>query len=159
MRLIHRFFRQEAGREPAHRMSMRFSRFLGPALVAAALLPGCATVRQSDLDAWVGVPVEALDTHPLFVTMPLYRTQTASGVEIRNYLNSQAVEQCFANAGYRRGDRHYVSHSTFVSCTENRVSCANLFYVQDGKVTRYAPTGSCYTDDSVRPQAGYRPAR
>jgi len=32
-------------------------------LLFAVLLTGCATVRQSDLDAWVGVPVIALDTH------------------------------------------------------------------------------------------------
>ena len=51
------------------------------ALATAALLSGCATVRQSDLDAWVGVPVQALDTHPLFLTMPQYRTQTANGVD------------------------------------------------------------------------------
>ena len=88
------------------------------ALATAALLSGCATVRQSDLDAWVGVPVQALDTHPLFLTMPLYRTQTANGVEIRNYFNSKDVEQCFASAGH--GDRRQVSLRTaayIVACT------------------------------------------
>ena len=123
------------------------------ALATAAVLSGCATVRQSDLDAWVGVPVQALDTHPLFLTMPLYRTQTANGVEIRNYFNSKDVEQCFASAGH--GDRRHVSHSAFVTCSETRLACSNLFYIENGKVTRYAPTGNCYTDSSVRPQAGY----
>lgn len=143
---------QEAGLLPV--CCMRSSRFLVDAVVVTALLSGCATVRQSDLDAWVGVPVEALDTHPVFLAMPLYRTQTASGEEIRNYFNSKEVEQCFASSGVHRGDRRYVSHSTFVTCSESRLSCSNLFYVQDGKVTRYAPTGNCYTDASVRPQAG-----
>ena len=34
--------------------------------MVGAILTGCATVRQQDLDAWVGMPVEALDTHSLF---------------------------------------------------------------------------------------------
>lgn len=138
---------------------MRSFQWLGCALVVGAWVAGCATVRQSDLDAWVGVPEVALDTHPIFATMPMYRTQTPDGVEIRNYLNSKTVEQCFADSGYRHGDRSYVRHSTFVSCSQNRVACANMFYIQDGKVTRYAPTGDCYTDESVRPQPGFRAAR
>ena len=69
------------------------------------------------------------------------------------------MEQCFASAGERLGDRRHVSHSAFVSCSETRLSCSNLFYIQDGKVTRYAPTGDCYTDASVRPAAGFPPAR
>ena len=138
---------------------MRFSKILGGVGIAVVLLAGCATVRQSDLDAWVGMPVEALDTHPVFLSMPVYRTQTAGGVEIRNYFNSKAVEQCFSSSsGHQEAGRH-VSHSVFVTCSENHLSCSNLFYIQDGKVTRYAPTGNCYTDNSVRPQPGYRPVR
>ena len=38
---------------------------LTTAMAIASLLAGCATVRQQDLDAWGGVPVEALDTHSL----------------------------------------------------------------------------------------------
>jgi len=52
----------------------------------AVVVVGC-TVRQQDLDAWVGVPVEALDTHPIFNTVPMDRTITDSGIEIRNYRN------------------------------------------------------------------------
>lgn len=127
--------------------------------MVGVLVSGCATVRPSDLDAWVGMPAVALDTHPVFATMPMYRTQTPDGVEIRNYLNSKTVEQCFSNAGIRHGDRRYVKHSTFVSCSENRLACANMFYLQGDRVTRYAPMGDCYTDDSVRPQPGYRALR
>ena len=38
----------------------------------ALFLNGCAnmTVRQEDLNAWVGVSVERLDTHSLFLTLP-----------------------------------------------------------------------------------------
>lgn len=119
------------------------------------LISGCATVRQQDLDAWAGAPVEALDAHPLFLTMPMYRTQTDNGVETRNYVNGEDVEQCFTSAGARRGDRKYVSHSAFTTCSESRVVCNNLFYIQGGKVIRYVPTGACYTNDSVRPNIGY----
>ena len=128
-------------------------------IVSAALVigfvSGCASVRQQDLDAWAGAPVEALDAHPLFLTMPMYRAQTASGVETRNYVNSEETERCFTNLGARRGDGKYVSHSAFTSCSESRTVCNNIFYIQSGKVTRYAPTGACYTDDSVRPNVGY----
>lgn len=137
---------------------MRFSTILDGVGIAAAVLAGCATVRQSDLDAWVGMPVEALDTHPVFLSMPVYRTQTAGGVEIRNYFNSKAVEQCFASSSGHQGDRRHVRHSVFVTCSENHLACSNLFYIHHGKVTRYAPTGNCYTDSSVRPQSGYRRA-
>jgi S1-C subfamily serine protease len=79
-------------------------------------------VRQQDLDSWVGMPVEALDTHSLFITVPIFKTYSASGIEIRNYANG---------------------------------NCNNIFYIRDGKVLEYAPTGRCYTNDSVRPQSRY----
>ncbi|MDO9504894.1 hypothetical protein, partial [Hydrogenophaga sp.] len=37
-------------------------------------LAGCATVRQADLDAWVGQPIVALETHPVFLTIPVVKT-------------------------------------------------------------------------------------
>ncbi|MDP3281492.1 MAG: hypothetical protein U1D41_16315 [Nitrosomonas sp.] len=55
-------------------------------LLFAVLLTGCATVRQSDLDAWVGVPVIALDTHSLLLGFPMVKTITDSGIEIRKAL-------------------------------------------------------------------------
>ena len=134
---------------------MHIFRYLTCAAIAAGTLAGCATVRQQDLDAWAGAPVEALDTHPLFLTIPMYRAQTESGIETRNYVNSKEVEQCFTRIGARRGDSKYLSHSAFTTCSENRLVCNNLFYIQGGKVIRYAPTGDCYTNDSVRPQIGY----
>ncbi|MET3497812.1 hypothetical protein [Variovorax boronicumulans] len=134
---------------------MSFFRSLTNTVLIAGFISGCATVRQQDLDAWVGAPVEALDAHPVFLTMPMYRAQTASGVETRNYVNSKEVEQCFTNLGVRRGDKKYVSHSAFTTCSDSRVVCNNLFYIQGEKVLRYVPTGACYTDDSVRPNVGY----
>lgn len=117
---------------------------------AAASLFGCATVRQQDLSAWEGVPVEALDTHPVFLSMPMYKTFSDSGMEIRNYANSEKSEQCFASVGGHHGK--HTNYSAFMTCSENRLVCNNLFYIQDRKVVRYTPTGNCYTDDSVRPR-------
>jgi hypothetical protein len=122
------------------------------------LVAGCATVRQQDVDAWVGVPVEALDAHPVFLTMPMYRTQTDQGIETRNYVNSKEVAQCFTSAGARSEDKKYVSHTAFTTCSQNNIVCNNIFYIQSGKVIRYAPTGACYTNDTVRPNIGYKPA-
>jgi len=120
---------------------------------AVAALAGCETVRQQDLAAWEGVSVQALDTHPVFVSMPMYKTMAENGMEIRNYVNSESTEQCFASGGTHRGSSKHVRYDEFISCSENKIVCNNIFYVQDGKVVRYAPTGSCYTDDSVRPQS------
>lgn len=53
--------------------------------ISLFILSGCLAavgggVRQADLDAWVGVPVKALDTHSLFLTMRLERTLTEDGL-------------------------------------------------------------------------------
>lgn len=126
------------------------------ALAAIATLTACAglAVRQQDLDAWVDVPVEALDTHSVFLTMPMYRTVTPSGIEIRNYANGQEVSSCFTNAGGTRGGRS-VNASAFTTCSSNQVVCNNLFYIRDGKVLEYAPTGRCYTNATAQPQSRY----
>ena len=126
-------------------------------LTVASVFSGCAvlpTVRQQDLDAWAGVPVEALDTHSFFITVPMYKNITSSGIEVRNYANGKDVAQCFGNAGIS-GTGKYINANTFATCTSNRIVCNNIFYIRDGVVLEYAPTGRCYTDDSVRPQARY----
>ena len=84
----------------------------GVAIAALTLvLAGCAlilTVRQEDLDAWVGMPVEALDTHSFFITLPLAKTITSSGIEIRNYPKKRNIGRCFGSgninaSGYMYG--------------------------------------------------------
>jgi len=117
-------------------------------------ITGCATVRQQDLDSWVGMPVEALDTHSLFLTVPMFRTRTESGIEIRNYANGRDVTQCFGNAGANTFG-NYVTANAFSTCSSGRIVCNNIFYIKDGKIIEYAPTGRCYTDASVQPQARY----
>jgi len=121
------------------------------------LVSGCAivrTVRQGDLDAWVGMPVEALDTHSLFITVPMVRTITPSGIEIRNYANGVNMTSCAGNAGANSAN-NFVSMAAFTNCSSGWVGCNNLFYIKDGKVIEYVPTGRCYTDETVRPQPRY----
>lgn len=149
-------------------------------LVVALAAAGCATsllVRQADLDAWVGVPVVALDTHSLFLTIPVVRTVTDTGIEIRNYVNKQGVSSCFGNvqgsgqsntrisgntpaAGTGRvaGQAYTTSSanfSSFQNCSSRLVGCDNLFYIKDGKVIEYRPTGRCFTNQTVQPQPGW----
>ena len=46
-------------------------------LLAASRLPSVyAAVRQEDLQAWKGAPVSELDTHTIFLTMPVVRTRS-----------------------------------------------------------------------------------
>lgn len=122
----------------------------------AVALAGCSgmLVRQSDLDSWPGIPVEALDTHSLFITIPMYRTMTESGIEIRNYANGSESESCYSSGSGSKNGK-YLSASTFTNCSSNRVVCNNIFYIKNGKVFEYAPTGQCYTDETVRPQKRY----
>ena len=122
----------------------------------ATALAACAgfLVRQQDLDAWVGVPVEALDTHSLFITVPMFRTITASGIEIRNYANGRDVASCFTSAGASHAGT-FVNASAFTTCSSDRVVCNNIFYIKDGKVIEYAPTGRCYTNSTVQPEPRY----
>jgi hypothetical protein len=129
---------------------------LNALILMLSLISGCAglLVRQQDLDAWVGIPVEALDTHSLFITVPMFRTITASGIEIRNYSNGADISSCFTSGlGSRAGN--LVNANTFTSCSSDRVVCNNVFYIKEGKVIEYAPTGRCYTDSSVQPQNRY----
>lgn len=120
------------------------SRCLLTLLAAAALLPGCAIVRQQDLDAWVGVPVEALDTHSFFITVPMRKSITSTGMEVRNYANGQDQENCVYNkfAG--------------IVCVKDSVVCNNIFYIRDGRVVEYAPTGRCMTAATLQPEARWR---
>ncbi len=124
------------------------------AFAVALAVTACATVRKHDLDAWIGIPVEALDTHSLFITVPMYRSVTSSGIEVRNYANGRDIAQCFSNASGSRTGK-YVNANAFITCSSNRIVCNNIFYIKDGVVIEYAPTGRCYTDETVQPQPRY----
>jgi hypothetical protein len=124
--------------------------------VVATMLAGCATVRQPDLDAWVGMPVEALDTHTFFITLPMSKRTTASGIEVRNYANTATVTDCdetvFATAN--KGGKSGTAFGS-TECTSTKTGCNNIFYIKDSKIIEYAPTGRCMTNDSLRPQKRY----
>jgi hypothetical protein len=125
---------------------------IGVSLLASA----CAdpAVRTRDLDVWIGMPVEALDTQPLFVGMRMVRTYAEDGVEIRNYASRRDFPSCAGSPG-ALATGSYVSPDAFSNCTGGWDGCSNIFYVRNGKVLEYAPTGRCYTNESVWPKARF----
>lgn len=124
-------------------------------LAAVVVLGGCLTVRQEDLTSWVGQPVVELDTHPVFLTMPVVKTVTPQGIEIRNYVNGRNLASCSAG-GFATNNGGFVNASTFNACTQNFAACNNIFYIKDGKIIEYAPTGSggmrCFTNETLQPR-------
>ncbi len=129
-------------------------------LLITVLLTSCATVRQSDLDAWAGVPVIALDTHSLLLGYPMIKTFTDTGIEIRIYSEKIGVSSCagsgFGSANLQRGSTLSSANFTaYQSCTSRLVGCDGIFYIRDGKVIEAKVAGSCYTDKSYRPEPGY----
>lgn len=129
-------------------------------LLVAGLLTACATVHQADLDAWVDVPVIALDTHSFMLTLPMVRTVTDSGVEIRVYSNKRGVSSCggsgFGAANSQQGSAmSYQNFSAFRNCTSGLIGCDAVFYIRDGKVIEVKAVGQCYTDERSRPEKGY----
>jgi len=123
-------------------------------------LGACApslSVRQQDLDAWVGQPVAALDTQPFFLTLPMVKTVTDSGIEIRNYVNGANIATCIdtGNAMSYNYMVDYVNYTEMTNCMSQFSACNNIFYIKDGKILEYAPTPSgnmrCYTTEQVLP--------
>ena len=117
-------------------------------------IAACMSVREEDLESWVGQPVELLDTHPLFMTVPLETRYSNDGVEVRNYRNGRTFSNCSGNTNFNVNSGSGYANS-YATCYENDVVCNNIFYIKNGKILRYAPTGQCYTDESVRPQKMY----
>jgi hypothetical protein len=135
-------------------------------LTAAVILSGCASpqgVRQQDLVAWSGVSVEALDTHSFFLTLPVVKTVTDNGVEIRNYVNKIGISRClspgFANTQSVSGSQYTTTFGQFTSfqgCTSQLVGCDNVFYIQDRRIVEYRPVGRCYTEERLQPEPGWQ---
>lgn len=123
-------------------------------IILAAIVVGCTFVRHQDIDAWVGVPVEALDTHSYFKTVQMYRKITGSGIEIRNYVNGKVgdVAKCWRLSGGGKSGRYV---NKFTACPDRLIVCNNIFHIREGKVIEYAPTGQCLTNETVQPQAHY----
>jgi hypothetical protein len=118
-------------------------------------ISGCAfkSVRQQDLNAWEGVSVEELDRHSLFLTLPLIKTKTESGVEIRVYPNKVNLGSCYGSGSVNtNGYLNYSQFSMYQNCSSQLVGCDNIFYIKDKKVLEYKPVGRCYTDETVQPE-------
>lgn len=141
------------------------------------------TVRQQDLDAWTGVSVDALDTHSLWTTIPMKEIKTKDGYVYRYYNNSKTFMNCISRGGttsnlngvvntnanaYAYGQNASGNSNSQIngtnttnsygnsSCSEDTVSCNNLFILKKGKVVSYEPKGRCYTDETVQPEGRYR---
>lgn len=130
----------------------------GKPIVLAALclaLAGCGSVRQADLDPWVGQPVAVLEKHPVFLTMPVVRTVASDGTEIRNYVNGRNVDRCSGGGNIFPSNIDFTTYSKFSQCMQSFAACNNIFYVKSGKIVQYTPIGSggarCYTDERIHP--------
>jgi hypothetical protein len=127
-------------------------------LTAAFLLTACAHVHLEDTQAWEGAPVSALDLHPLFLTLPVVRTQAADGTEIRDYVNGRDVQSCGGGGAIFSNTVNMATYSQFSGCMQSHPACHNIFYIKDGRVIRFTPIGTggahCYTDERLRP--GYQ---
>lgn len=114
------------------------------ALLILILLWGCATTsRQTTSEAWKGLPVEALDIHSYWVTIPMKRVFRADGAEMRFYIDSGNFTYC------SRGGSSY-------SCLSEKVTCNNIFYIKNGFVQKYKPAGRCYAKEIQLPEGKYR---
>ena len=131
------------------------------------VLSGCASVQKEDLDAWEGAPVTALDAHPIFLTMPVVRTKTSDGTEIRNYVNSANVSTCTGGGGVRVSPQQQgrfsglvdtATYSEFSNCMQRLAACNNIFYIKDDRIQQFTAIGTggmrCYTNEKIRP--GFR---
>jgi hypothetical protein len=118
-----------------------------------ALVVGCAGtgVRQQVLDAWVGMPVLALDTHSFFKTVYMYSDITKDDIQVRHYVSEKDMAVCLNRRDFK------LNQSIISSCSIWALVCDHIFYIDadDWKVIEYAPTGRCYTDETVQPEAPY----
>jgi hypothetical protein len=118
-------------------------------------ISGCSikSVRQQDLDSWKNVSVEELDRHSLFLTLPVVKTKTESGIEIRIYPNKMNLASCYSNINLNNNAfLNYSQFNMYQNCSSQLIGCDNIFYIKDKKIVEYKPVGSCYTDDTVQPE-------
>ena len=143
-----------------HQADAKPMRVIGATLIiiATLLVSGCQTVHQEDLASWEGAPVSDLDTHPIFITIPMVRTVTSDGTEIRNYINGASVGSCSGGGGVYTGVVSMATYQQFSSCMARFAACHGIFYIKDGRVVRATAIGTggarCYTNETFRP--GFR---
>jgi hypothetical protein len=134
-------------------------RYLPFAVALVITVSGCATaptVHQEDLDAWVGQPVSALEKHPIFITLPVVRTITSDGTEIRRYINGTNVTRCSGGGSVFNGSLDYGTYEEFSSCMQGVAACNAIFFIRNGVISQSPVaigTGgmSCYSDARERP--------
>ena len=139
--------------------NMAIQRVAIVSLVVGAMIYGCATVRKEDLDAWVGQPVSALETHPFFLTVPVVKTRASDGTEIWNYVNGANLSTCSGGGTVYAGRTvDFATYNQFTGCMSRFAACNNIFYFRDGRVTQDTPVGTggmrCYTTEQLQP--GFR---
>ena len=73
-------------------------------------------------------------------------------------MNGRNVGGCFESGFANINPNGYlnsVNYSQFSNCVSNFAACNNIFYIKDGYVLRYVPTGTggarCYTTKELRP--------
>ncbi len=127
----------------------------GMTIVFLSLCSACVSGisdPQPSQDAWIHAPVKLLDDHVLFKTMPMFRTKTDSGTEIRNYALGYDFGECFGEAGADKfGD--FVKENDFIICSSSRIVCNNIFYIKEEHVLEYVPTGRCPANENVLPKS------
>ena len=136
---------------------MKLVKVIMVSLCITAIL-GCSTqqVRQQDLDAWTGMPVQALELHPIFITIPVIKTKTTGGTEIWNYVNGRNIGTCSGGGSLFSSTVNTAAYSKFKKCISNVAACNNIFYIKDGIVLQYVAVGSgglkCMTMKELQPQ-------
>ncbi len=126
-------------------------------LLGIAWLAGCAAppvAHHEEVDVWVGTPIATLDAQPFFSTLPMVRTITPAGIEIRDYVDKRYVAGCLplAGANTKVFTMNSGTYRAFRACSENMIGCDNVFYIDKGVVTQFAPSGQCKASEAARPQ-------
>lgn len=126
-----------------------------------------------DISKWHYVPVKALDEHPVWKERAILKTVTSKGKEIRVYMNSTGtghMSQCML--GYNLAAPCAIKYhpctkktgvvsekelNDFLVCSDSDKvqGCNNVFYIEDGIVSRYIPVGHCITNDELTPDKKY----
>lgn len=118
---------------------------------------GCTTpgVRQVDIDSWVGQPVISLETHPIFLTIPVVKTTASNGTEIWNYINGADIGTCIDKGSRTSAFLNFATYSKFSQCINRHAACNNIFYIKNNIIQKYTPIGTggvrCYTNETVQP--------
>lgn len=114
-------------------------------LLSIVLLCSCASpmlVGERDLNAWRGVPLKELESHPVFSKLSVSRMVYSNGDILYNYHNDRTIAE--ATDCYSQGGSNYCSGGKEVRCT-------NQFIIRKDKILEYRAIGKCYADCRLWP--------